>query len=623
MKSKILRTIVLFGLVAILALSFSCGKKKPVDDNNGGGGGNDNPPEGKTTYTITYNLNGGTQADGATTSFDGSKGFVLPTPTYEGHKFEGWFEDANFTGTKVTAVPKGTTGNKTYYAKWSESAGYSPKWDLNQIGFQGNGMEIVIQCLPVASYDPFNANYTQSDKSVKQKHQQMVEAAYGVKIKYLDWPDEASWGPNRVQYIIDSQLVTSQFKQNNVYVCMTITNQWIPTLVKSEGVLAQLYNTRSKTGYFDNMGYEQSAVYNQACSVNGKVYGMCLGSARPDTFMYYNATLCAQIGMEEPAEMYFKGNWKWSTFVSWVEEAQTKLADGQYVIDCGYPEFVIAETAAQGNKMVNTNSGALYMTKTAVTSIFDQMKTWYNNGFWNPKHSVQTVATQFIEGTTIFHDGSIGYLKFETRFEPSIEFEIGVVPYPMANDSVATPYTSPYTYEDTEGNKIKVNEPLVGRNGEVIKDASGNPIYGIDLSSSTYTIPFTTCSPYGILDRQNGENGINSEIVLNIVYDLFGGQGADPDKEVLTSDESYRTYLKTKLDSDIYVEVIMSVQDPSLSYYEIMETLSMTVGSGSHFGPDAFWMVAPACVTQAGVTPAVKLAEVEHLYKEALQELGY
>ena len=71
------------------------------------------------TYNITYNLNGGTGATNTTYNVE-SATITLPTaPTKNGYDFAGWYNNANFTGDKVTQVTKGSTGDKTFYAKWT------------------------------------------------------------------------------------------------------------------------------------------------------------------------------------------------------------------------------------------------------------------------------------------------------------------------------------------------------------------------------------------------------------------------------------------------------------------------------------------------------------------------
>ncbi|MBR4742608.1 MAG: InlB B-repeat-containing protein, partial [Oscillospiraceae bacterium] len=74
-------------------------------------------------YTITYNANGGTVPAGAVTEYTiESDTITLPTPTREGYGFEGWYENEDLSGTAVTEIAAGSTGSRTYYAKWTAGA---------------------------------------------------------------------------------------------------------------------------------------------------------------------------------------------------------------------------------------------------------------------------------------------------------------------------------------------------------------------------------------------------------------------------------------------------------------------------------------------------------------------
>lgn len=53
-------------------------------------------------------------------TYDGTAEVVIPSPYKDGSTFDGWYENAAFTGTKVTTIPAGATGDKTLYAKWVE-----------------------------------------------------------------------------------------------------------------------------------------------------------------------------------------------------------------------------------------------------------------------------------------------------------------------------------------------------------------------------------------------------------------------------------------------------------------------------------------------------------------------
>ena len=72
------------------------------------------------TYTITYVLNGGTLNEGYKESYTVvDETFALETPADRtGYKFRGWFEEEDFSGSAVSQILAGSTGNKVFYAKW-------------------------------------------------------------------------------------------------------------------------------------------------------------------------------------------------------------------------------------------------------------------------------------------------------------------------------------------------------------------------------------------------------------------------------------------------------------------------------------------------------------------------
>ena len=75
------------------------------------------------TYDIAYELNGGTNAAGNPVSYTAdTETFTLAPAQKEGYIFKGWYRDADFTA-KVTEITKGTTGNISLYAKWTEKPG--------------------------------------------------------------------------------------------------------------------------------------------------------------------------------------------------------------------------------------------------------------------------------------------------------------------------------------------------------------------------------------------------------------------------------------------------------------------------------------------------------------------
>ena len=74
------------------------------------------------SYTITYNLNSGTNATGNPTTYTANtETFILADPSREGYVFLGWFSDAEFNTPATTTITKGSTGNLTFWAKWGKN----------------------------------------------------------------------------------------------------------------------------------------------------------------------------------------------------------------------------------------------------------------------------------------------------------------------------------------------------------------------------------------------------------------------------------------------------------------------------------------------------------------------
>ncbi|MBQ9828375.1 MAG: InlB B-repeat-containing protein [Lachnospiraceae bacterium] len=77
---------------------------------------------GLKKYTITYKLNSGTLPSTGVKKWYTveSASYTLPKPTRSGYTFMGWYKESSFTN-KVTSIPNGSTGNKTFYAKWKKN----------------------------------------------------------------------------------------------------------------------------------------------------------------------------------------------------------------------------------------------------------------------------------------------------------------------------------------------------------------------------------------------------------------------------------------------------------------------------------------------------------------------
>lgn len=80
-----------------------------------------------TTYSVTLHLGGGTIASGKEIAeYNYGTGALLPAAgdmAYAGFRFGGWYADAGFSGSQVTAITPTDWGDKDYYAKWERETG--------------------------------------------------------------------------------------------------------------------------------------------------------------------------------------------------------------------------------------------------------------------------------------------------------------------------------------------------------------------------------------------------------------------------------------------------------------------------------------------------------------------
>jgi uncharacterized repeat protein (TIGR02543 family) len=74
------------------------------------------------SYSITYNnLNGASNPNPANYTVE-SSAITLAAPVHGSYRFDGWYDNTAFSGNPVASIPAGSTGDKTFYAKWNPPA---------------------------------------------------------------------------------------------------------------------------------------------------------------------------------------------------------------------------------------------------------------------------------------------------------------------------------------------------------------------------------------------------------------------------------------------------------------------------------------------------------------------
>ncbi|WP_027216597.1 InlB B-repeat-containing protein [Butyrivibrio fibrisolvens] len=83
----------------------------------------------RNTYSIIYNNVAGIDNSMNPDTYNVDDTIILAEPESLGDTFLGWYSDKGFR-TKVTTIKAGTTGTKTFYAKWATTQ-YTIRYDLN------------------------------------------------------------------------------------------------------------------------------------------------------------------------------------------------------------------------------------------------------------------------------------------------------------------------------------------------------------------------------------------------------------------------------------------------------------------------------------------------------------
>ena len=88
-------------------------------------------------YAITYNLNGGTNGSNPASYTVEAATITLAEATKEGYTFNGWYDNAEFTGDIFTEITIGSNGDVTLYASWTINQ-YEISYNISYVDQIGN-----------------------------------------------------------------------------------------------------------------------------------------------------------------------------------------------------------------------------------------------------------------------------------------------------------------------------------------------------------------------------------------------------------------------------------------------------------------------------------------------------
>jgi uncharacterized repeat protein (TIGR02543 family) len=142
------------------------------------------------SYNITYNLNDGTNGSNPATYTIESALITLANPTRTGYTFGGWYTEAVFTN-QVTQIPTGSTGAKTFHAKWTPVS-FNIAYTLNGgTNDSGNPENYTIESALITLAAPIRTGYTfvgwYTEAGFTNQVTQIPAGSTGAKTFYAKW----------------------------------------------------------------------------------------------------------------------------------------------------------------------------------------------------------------------------------------------------------------------------------------------------------------------------------------------------------------------------------------------------------------------------------------------------
>ena len=110
-------------------------------------------------YNISFVKNGGTYSEPAIQYNIESGEIVLGNAYMAGTGFLGWYDNASFNGSRILSIPTGSTGNKTFYAKFSVDS-YSITYYLDEGTMNGGLTTYTVNTTTFNLPTPTKTGYT-------------------------------------------------------------------------------------------------------------------------------------------------------------------------------------------------------------------------------------------------------------------------------------------------------------------------------------------------------------------------------------------------------------------------------------------------------------------------------
>lgn len=280
--------------------------------------------------------------------------------------------------------------------------------------------------------DPRSEKYERLFREEKIKRLNEVQEKYNVKIEYVSYPSNASWGGARERWIVEQSSMGSA--PAHVY---EVSSTSIGTLAVQEAILPLDHLIKE---YGNEAFWPEKKLFGK---VLDKHYSYDDNYVLSDDGLYYNTDLLARVlGSDrklEPTEQWLAGEWTWDSFEKLALELKEGL-DHTRSQEEGGPEYVFGgRTYNWVYPMVGANGGVIvdsnFKSHLSSEPVYDTIsllgRLYQVDGMWKDDAMLNNASQpEFTAGNIAFHNGSSWHINANNKWG-NADFPINFVPYPV------------------------------------------------------------------------------------------------------------------------------------------------------------------------------------------------
>ena len=282
----------------------------------------------------------------------------------------------------------------------------------------------------LADLDPFLDGYNGNDKAYKQKAWREIESEYNCTIKVVAYPADAPWGASRYNWINSQAEIGASQADFAV-----ITSSWL-------NKVAGVGSAHDAKTYYNKYGRNQMTItQKQAATYKGGLYALSTGSddsrSYADLGLYYNVAWVERLKVDSPAKLFNEGNWTYSGFVSWANQVQALLGEGEVALAGKLYYYWLGMTNTTGVKIADTTSVKVTLDSPRQKAAVDTLQSLVATGALATTSSWMEAEGEFFEKKCVMTAGWWWFVKASNRWTSDLfgeDTRYGYVPFPYPDD---------------------------------------------------------------------------------------------------------------------------------------------------------------------------------------------